>query len=599
MAQDLKQYFKPESDLSAYFKPEQPGENSVSQWGSTLAGQRKQDPQMLKGLAAGVVQDVIGLGNTPHKFINNIPAAFPTQTGEQAVGLQNPSFGARRAEDVGQALPYILGEELLAAKGLIKGASELPALGKALRNFETGAAYGATQSDNPYAGGIEGGLINAILPPGIGAIAKGIPQAFHGLKNMAAEKTLQYAKPALGESIAKFVKPEENMGVALREQLFNKGKENYQGAKKQSANVWNQLREEAATNPARFEREKYNNLLSKRIDELRRGSEGQEPLEQAAAQSIGYLEKYKNPEKTRLETFEDAVKHNKALNVDYRNEMNPNTNQPLTQHELDAIKYAKGSFKEAISDQLNKPGMENLKNLWENANQSTQNLKETFEQSLTSKGKLGKSTFSRLASLDNEKIDPTAFVREYLPQKGEQGTKRFEQLEKITGDPQLTKQVLMDEIFGKSVTGKHLDVPKALESYRGLSDKQKDYLFPSTYRRQLDAVAELEAREKGTGTKSGFWYHTIPAILTGLLSKSMGDSWMTGALIGYGGGKVAEQGLAKYFENPKNLENAVGEILTKEKPGAPRGVSNEVLDYVTKGLPAVTTVPLVNALGGQ
>lgn len=599
MAQDLKQYFKPESDLSAYFKPEQPGENSVSQWGSTLAGQRKQDPQMLKGLAAGVVQDVIGLGNTPHKFINNIPAAFPTQTGEQAVGLQNPSFGARRAEDVGQALPYILGEKLLAAKGLIKGASELPALGKALRNFETGAAYGATQSDNPYAGGIEGGLINAILPPGIGAIVKGVPKAVRGLMDLRLQKQLPYAKPALEENIAGLVKPEGNIGVALREQLFNKGKENYQGAKKESANVWNQLREEAATNPTPFQREKYNNLLSKRIEELRRGSEGQEPLEQAAAQSIGYLEKYKNPEKTRLETFEDAVKHNKALNVDYRNEMNPNTNQPLTQHELDAIKYAKGSFKEAIAEQLNKPEMENLKNLWENANQSTQNLKETFEQSLTSKGKLGKSTFSRLASLDNEKVDPTAFVREYLPQKGEQGTKRFEQLEKITGDPKLTKQVLMDEIFGKAVTGKHLDGSKFLDRYTELSDKQKDYLFPSTYRKQMDALAELSAREKGTGTKSGFWYHTIPAIIGSLLGKTMGESWLEGGVMGYGAGKIAEHGLNKFYENPENLSKAVDQILTKEKPGAPRGVSNEVLDYVTKGLPAVTTVPLVNALGGQ
>ena len=156
------------------------------------------------------------------------------------------------------------------------------------------------------------------------------------------------------------------------------------------------------------------------------------------------------------------------------------TKQPLTQHELDAIKYAKGSFKEAINEQLNKPEMEKLKNLWEGANQSTQNLKETFEQSLSPKGKLSKSTFSRLANMEEGKIDPTTIVRDYLPAKGEQGTKRFEQLEKITGDPKLTKQVLMDEIFGKAVTGKHLDAPKFLERYSELSDKQKDYFFPPT-----------------------------------------------------------------------------------------------------------------------
>lgn len=599
MADKLPSYLTPVTpDLPEYLKPVEQAP-IIPPWASTLAQNRKQDPQMLKGLAAGVIQDLIGVANTPHNFINNIPAAFPTQTGEQAVGLQNPSFGARRAEDVGQGIPYLLGEEFLAAKGLIKGASELPALGKLIRNAEVGGAFGATQSDNPYLGGIEGAAINAILPPGIGAVVKGVPKAVRGLMDLRLQKQLPYAKPALEENIAGYVKPEENIGVKLREELFNKGKENYQGAKKENKGLWNQLNQETANTATPFEPKSYHESLTKRINELRSGSEGQEPLETAAADAIGYLQKYMDPNRARLESLQDAVKHGKALNEDFRKEFRPNSNVPMSQSELDAIKYAKGSFKEAVSEQLNKPELEKLKKLWESANQSTQNLKETFEQSISGKGKLGTSTFSRLANIAEGKVDPTGIVREYLPKKGEQGTTRFEQLEKITGDPKLTKQVLMDEIFGKAVTGKHLDAPKFLDRYTELSDKQKDYFFPSTYRKQMDALAELTAREKGKGMKSGFWYHTVPAIIGSLLGKTIGEGWVEGGLVGYGAGKVAEHGLNKFYENPENLSKAVDQILTKEKPGAPRGVSNEVLDYVTKGLPAVTTVPLVNALGGQ
>lgn len=546
-------------------------------------------------VVAGAENFVRGLANTPHNLLNAIPASKLPE-GFDLVGIQNPGFGEKMVADAAQYAPYALGYELLAAGE--KGLEGLGFLSRMKNLSGQGIAYGLTQSEHP----IKAATVGALLNPGMGAIAEG---AIGGLKELGPaviNKLATYAGPGLKKQMAKLL---SSNSESLAKDALNATKQNYAKSQAEESELWGKSKELAAKAPFGFDRDPYVNALQDRLKELGGASDRQAAFKTEYAQPIKHLEGFLPKGEasaaggTGGSTYNDlptALEHMQSVNKAYRNSFNPNTNSLKTNDELAQIDFARGAMKSTLKDQLKKPGLEELNESWTSANKKTSEIKNIFESAIGPDGKIGKSTFSRMVNNPNS-VETTTFMDDYIPPKGEEGIERFQQLEKMTGDPVLTKEALRNRIFGPSVNAQELNAAPFLTKFDNLSKSQQEYLFDQPQINQIKALNKLWQNSKGKGSNSPFWHYTAPSIIGGLLSHPAGLSRFAGMVSGLGVAKLLEHAATNLLEHPAYSERMVQRLIRPEAENTftPRPLRTNV----QRALPAVVTAPLTQAANGD
>lgn len=538
-----------------------------------------------RDVGAGAEEAVRGLANTPHNLINAIPGTH-LAPGFEFSGVNNPNMGDRLLKDIAQYSPVGIGGELAAGE---KGLEGLGFLSRMKNLSGQGIAYGLTQSEHP----IKAATVGALLNPGMGAIAEG---AMGGIKEFGPavlNKLASYAGPGLKKKITKMLGMNAE---SLATDVLNASKENYTKEQAAESELWNRSKEAAAKAPFGFNRDPYVKPLQERFGELKGQADRQAGFKRTNQGAIDYLESYLNPEKSTYNTLPDALEHMKSINADFRSQYNPNSNLPKSDVELNQIDFARRQMKSAITDQLKKPGLEELNESWNAANKKTSDIKNVFETSLGADGKVAKSTFARMVNNPNS-VETTNFMKDYIPPKGEEGIERFQQLEKMTGDPVLTKEALRNRIFGPSVNAQELNAAPFLTKFDNLSKSQQEYLFDQPQINQIKALNKLWQHSKGKGANSPFWHYSAPAIIGGLLSHSAGLSRFTGMASGLGVAKLLEHAATNLLEHPQYSERMVNRLIRPEAENTftPRPLRTNV----QRALPAVVTAPLTQAANGD
>lgn len=165
--------------------------------GATTAGRYAQDvgTGIGNGLG-GIAQGGEAIGNAMTRGINdlfgtNLPQNSTVYT-NQFSGPSNPTFGDKLLQGMASFAPYAMGGELALPEEVL--GSRLLGQG-VIGQGVTGAAYGATQSQNPLSGGIKGAVAN---------VAMGVPgmiasKAFDGLAgNLTSDELAQNVAAAQG-----------------------------------------------------------------------------------------------------------------------------------------------------------------------------------------------------------------------------------------------------------------------------------------------------------------------------------------------------------------------------------------------------------------
>lgn len=176
-------------------------------------------PRVGADVLAGFAKFGNGLINTPHNIANyispslgaKVPGYLPNYNYGQALGVNNPNTLDSIAQGIGQYAPYLT----IPAEGLTGLAGQ-------------GAAYGATQSQNPVTGAAIGAATNlggGLAIKGIGKVG-GALLGTQNTQNALGNRVLDYLNNASGKGNA--IPPQEaaeNLGT------------NYTGANGQPLNV--------------------------------------------------------------------------------------------------------------------------------------------------------------------------------------------------------------------------------------------------------------------------------------------------------------------------------------------------------------------------
>jgi hypothetical protein len=430
-----------------------------------------------KDIAAGFLSLGQGLLNSPHniaKYISpeiekTLESKYPgvmkkTDIGiDKILSIKDPDWKDKLLQNAIQYAPFAE-----AGSALIPGKALLSRLGAASTG---GASYGALQSENPVKGSIEG----AISGP-IGEVA-GIGLG-HGLIKPAANLMSNKLAPAIADLIkGKFHTGYEN-DIS---DSFKAASQNYRFHKNDEQEKWNMSNQHTAIADL-LPNIKYDD--SGRINALleQRSKLQETPIKSQTAEQKAALKRINGLIETPIKSFTQALNYGKSLNESYGETMTPGVS-PQFSSVNGAIKGFMKNMDNNINNPSNKEDLKRFGNAWKAARDSTIAKIKTFHEVPSDKGGTNDSKFVHFFKNTGKYSDPTTFISDYIPSKGEKGTGRMEQFSDVVGSPTLAKRVLLKSIFGEKPNMKNI-----LDTYDKLSDQQKNFLFNQQDKQHLDFV---------------------------------------------------------------------------------------------------------------
>lgn len=514
------------------------------------------------------LQNMVGAGTFGKNRIGQVPDY------SSAYAPQNPNIADKLIQGASQYAPY----EAVSAGLPLSGLSNLAT---------TGAAFGATQSQNPMAGALTGAATNT----GVGLLGK------------TADPILNYLSKYAAQGLTKQTGNILDAGKAVsNQQAFDMAKQNYGALSQQEGNAWDNLKQQAAaadatkrytanfapassmpvlpggpetlsaTQMPTFDNSGYVGSLSDQLNKLKQQSGAQSGFARANKDSEKLLQDYIGDQHN---TFSDAIQHNQALNQDFQNEIAPG--QPLP---FRTVNFAKTNLKNSINQNIQNSGLQDtLGSAWNNANQITSQKNQIFNNVVNPKGIEQISTFSTMMNGKNPNADPTSFVNDYLPTSRGDGTQKMQQFSQMVGDQNTAKNVLKQNYFDKAIQSGTVEPRTFLSKYNNLSDDQQGYLFSPQENQTIQALNKINQDHPDALSKSqwgGFGHHSIAATLGGILGMSTGHGLWEGLGAGILGGVAANAGLRKLFENP-SISNYFVNALTKPAAAGAPGTFNPLL----------------------
>jgi hypothetical protein len=182
-------------------------------------------------IAAGGDKFDTGIVNSPHNLMNLLSPTLASkipqvQDSSSFYSPQNPGFLDKLAQGAAQFAPYLpIGAEKIAQGGI----------GSALTGLlQQGAAYGATQSNNPLIGALTGALTNATL----GLAGKGVSPILDAGKSYLS----RFAAQGITKNIGNFLSSSKDVNNA---QAFSMAKQNFENYGDKETQAWNNLKQQA------------------------------------------------------------------------------------------------------------------------------------------------------------------------------------------------------------------------------------------------------------------------------------------------------------------------------------------------------------------
>ena len=508
----------------------------------------------LKGIG-NLIQTSANLG----KYINPLLALQATPTrelgeriSEAAPEVKNPDLLQKIMSGVAEYAPTLPFYDVAPALNIGKmGSVASRILSPAIQKAASVGGLGGylNNPDMPLKGSLEGAAL--------GGVTQGALSGIGGLGGAIGGSLAKYVKPQLSEKIRDFFgSPHMN-----NESAYQKASERHQAALSSENRAWEDLKDLSQYIPGeKFDSATYKSQIKDKIKKYEKEIRENPALAASYKEPLRYLNDFSN---SKVNSFEDAIKHNTVLNHLIRQEINPNTTSIKTDEEVRALKAAKNYLQNAISGSIEKEGLGGtLGNAWNNANKLTAERARIFEQLPTAKGGVSKNSFSRFKNNPFIEGNPGNFVSDYLPQPGKENTARFDQLGKMIGDPVEAGNIIKQNYFKDSLNESNVDPSKFLTLYRKLSDKDKNYLFNEDQTKQIRALDGLVKNHKGP-LHTAFWYHSIPAILGSLIGHQAGIPFIEGGLLGYGTGHAIERILPHAFKNKSLYESAINKLLNQ------------------------------------
>jgi hypothetical protein len=611
-------------------------------------------------IAAGGDKFDTGIVNSPHNLMNLLSPALASkipqvQDSSSFYSPQNPGFLDKLAQGAAQFAPYLpIGAEKIAQGGIGSALSGL---------LQQGAAYGATQSNNPLTGALTGALTNATL----GLAGKAVSPIIDAGKGYLS----RFAAQGITKNIGNFLSSSKDVNNA---QAFQMAKQNLGNYEDKETQAWNNLKDQAQTvdNTPRFAAQfgtemqgasgastsssptssgaplsgtlpsnlntytpppalpapAGTNIAAINPTNAARGAETLEATRQPSFDDSSYVTALRNQlnkiggQSSRQSgfaranqdsqqllgdyindqhgTFTDAIEHNQALNKDYQNELTPGKSLPFN-----TVNFAKSNLQKAIQANIENNNLQDtLGSAWNNANQITSQKNQIFNQLSGNKGNTLRSTFSGVVNGKDPNADPTTFVKDYLPTAKGDGIQKMQQFSQMLGDEGTAKNVLKQNYFDKAVQGNGVAPRTFLSKYNNLSDEQQGYLFSPEENQTIQALNKISESHPdvfSNSMMSSFGHHGIAATLGGILGLSTGHGLWEGLGAGILGGVAANAGMRKLFENPA-ISNYFVNALTKTAPVQSSLLPSlsSVLSRSVNPLARSTLVPqAVNFTGGQ
>lgn len=511
---------------------------------TTLPGRAAAD------IMAGIAQFGHRLMGAPHRIAGQLAgwgvvspetaARIPAPTRDidygRALGVEKPTAADTITQSLSQYLPAAL-----------LGGGTIPGITAA------GAAFGATQGENPALDALAGAGINLTTAGMAHGLQKGLPSVTKALS--------KYAAPGLAKKIGGAAEMFKDLKSAA---AFDKAKANFDVYQQAENQAWDNLTQHAGEVDAKgvgFNDEAYNKALGNKLAQYTKEAE-QSGLARKNADSMALLNDYmKDPHGT----FTDVIQHNRALNADFQNEITPGKSLPFS-----TVNYAKSNLKNAIQQNLTDKQLQDTLGLsWQRANQATVNKNSMFNYITSPQGKEQPSAFMRFYRGEKEYDDPSAFVKQYIPKTGTEGIGKMQQFANMVGEEDFAKQALKSNIFDKAYDEGGFKPQQFLSKYNSLSKEQRDYLFPKDQQNMINTLSKILRENPGAlGAKRILGmglYHSIPALIGAGIGHHYGTSYLGGALAGLGTARGGEALLRALYSTP-GLQQSVIRALSRE-PG--------------------------------
>lgn len=448
-------------------------------------------------VGGGLTQAAQGIFNTPHNVAKMVGYRSPS-INEINEGKESQNPYPKIEGDLGEYLRDALGmktnlaDKLIQgaasyapfglAGGLFKGATSLA--GKIAQQAAIGGAYGATQSDNPLTGGVSGAALNAAFP----------------LAGAAVEKIALPIKRATANKVAELFGKDFKISPT-KEEAFLKAKRNYKNLEKEEKFQWEESKKSAENLDKFFNysNKDYIKTLKNKSKELTKETDIHPLKEDLNKAGIEFLKK--SSKKSSTSGFSNMMEHQKDINQEFRKTLGPEFQKPIRQ-----ISFAKNAAKQNLAENIeNAKNSEsiyesltanNLESNLKNSNKITSMKKRIFEQKpkLKSSSKPSESIFGSLVNKEEPGIDVSAFTKDYLSKTNSTGTQGYHQFAKMIGDKEEAAKILRKQEFGKIYKDNKINMPKFLDKFESLNEKQRSFLFKKD---ELNLIERLQkAKEK-------------------------------------------------------------------------------------------------------
>lgn len=465
--------------------------------------------QMGRAALGGYMNFGQGLLNTPGNVLNflgkqgyispqtlsSLSSHFPVypQNWNQQLGVE-PGVVNSLISNLTQYAPYGVGASVAAGP-------EAALVARSAAQGMGGMAYGATQSQNPVQGATQGGLAGAGTELGLSGLSALASPVWNASKNFLS----QFPATGLFNNIKDTLSADRDQS---NQQAFNVAQQNFENSKADTNNKWQVAKGYAA---AADNTPGINIDNSSYLDNLQNQSaQIQQKLKHNpdSTENNNALTLVNNFMNAPHDTLTGMIEHNQALNNAYQDTVTPGTSAPFS-----TIKSSIGALKNTIQQNFDNNGLgDTVGPAWNDANQSTKDHNQTFNEVIGPTGKAKPSSFSQFMTSNNPGADPSSFVNDYLPGKGE-GTQKMEQFSQMLGDDDFAKSVLRKNYFGQ------VDNPnKFIKQYNNLSPDQQGYLFNGDQNDQIQAFNKILSDNpsvlKNTLFK-GFFNHALPGLIGG------------------------------------------------------------------------------------
>jgi len=489
-------------------------------------------------IAIGLGQGGQGLHNTPYNIANYISPAAGQAVSKiappldlnfgQMFGVPQPSLGDRALQGVAQFAPY-------AAGGAAAGIGSLSPLSQALAVPAVGGLYGATQSQNPVTGALEGAA-GAAFGGALGA----------GVSGLAGAASGAIAKSALGQQLQSMGQnlrvPQNVEGYmdALKNYMSVAGDSGQPGLEGKLHQIKTAAAKAADDYGYQFDNSDYVGALQSKIGKLQTQSTNNPATAAGNQEAIEMLQNLAN---SKSDTFSDALSHVQSINQMFKQQLPTDRDLPFTM-----LKYAKGQMENSIDANLKQNGINpsdsplfsgnndlqsTLGAVRDLANQTTKDRINTFEQTLGNKGKPVPTIFSNLQANKATPDQANNWINDFLPNKNNTGTAKFDQLSQMLGgDQQQAAQLIKSNHFQDVYNGNDLDANKFMSKYNKLPIAQQQWLFTPEQNQNINLFASLkgtssplvDAAKKAASASIDQWPATIArgigGAATNLLSQS-------------------------------------------------------------------------------